>query len=183
VGIGSPHGDDQVGWRLVEGVSRAPGLAVEVYRASTPLDLLDYVGERSRVIVVDACRSGRPVGSVAVLRGEDVFLPALQAGSCHALGVAQALALAQALGRCQAELVLFAVDVGPAGPVGELSSELEAALPRLVRQLCDLVEAEPRPGDDAGGQMPRDEAQEARGRKSFLSDLVGCSRVNSEVGS
>ena len=175
VGIGSPHGDDQIGWRLADAVRDALGGDVAVYQASTPLELLDHVGEPGRVIVVDACRTGtgqRP-GRVMVVRGPEAFLPTAVGGSCHALGVGQALALAEALGRCCAEVELFAVEAGAMGPADDLSPELASALPGLADQLRSLVEA---------GSGPWDRPDAPTARAAISTDPVRSFRANSEVG-
>ena len=58
VGVGSPHGDDRVGWRLVEDLAESAGPGVEAVAVAQPLGLLDHLDGCSALIVVDACRAG-----------------------------------------------------------------------------------------------------------------------------
>ena len=58
VGVGSPHGDDRVGWRLVEDLAESAGAGVEAVAVTQPLGLLDHLDGCSVLIVVDACRAG-----------------------------------------------------------------------------------------------------------------------------
>src|SRR5208282_6898835 len=53
VGVGSPHGDDRVGWRLVEDLAESAGPGVEAVVVAQPLGLLDYLDGCSALIVVD----------------------------------------------------------------------------------------------------------------------------------
>jgi hydrogenase maturation protease len=172
VGIGSPHGDDQIGWRLVEAVEGALDAEAEYYRASSPLDLIDHMGGCARVVIIDACCSGRSPGSAKVFEGGEAFFAESPARSCHALGVGQALALAQALGRCNSEIALFAVEAGRTAPGSELSPELTAALPRLVAQLRALIEAEDRSGKGRSNPRLRDRATSPTS-VSYLTGLAG----------
>ena len=65
VGLGSPHGDDQAGWRLADWLQqRTMPEGVEVVVASDVPDLLELCDGCQTMILVDACRSGQPAGSV-----------------------------------------------------------------------------------------------------------------------
>ncbi|MCA9071825.1 MAG: hydrogenase maturation protease [Planctomycetaceae bacterium] len=56
VGLGSPHGDDQIGWLVVDRLicvdDRPSGLVIR--KATIPLDLLDWLDGIQRLVVCDA---------------------------------------------------------------------------------------------------------------------------------
>ena len=62
-GFGSPHGDDQAGWRLAAMLERRPDLPARVIAVHEATQLLDALQDCQRLIIVDACLSGGRVGS------------------------------------------------------------------------------------------------------------------------
>jgi Ni,Fe-hydrogenase maturation factor len=62
VGIGSPHGDDQAGWKVIEQLElrRLPG--VELRRAAVPHDLIDWIGEHTELHIIDGCATSDRAG-------------------------------------------------------------------------------------------------------------------------
>jgi hydrogenase maturation protease len=99
VGVGSPQGDDQVGWRLAEGLAGETGSGLESAVIADPIELLGHLDGCETLIVLDACRTGRPPGTVTCLTWPDSRLEMAGGHSTHGFGVASALALADALGR------------------------------------------------------------------------------------
>lgn len=59
VGVGSPHGDDQAGWRVADHVAAVLGGAIAVRKASVPHDVLDWCDGRERLHLVDAFETTR----------------------------------------------------------------------------------------------------------------------------
>jgi hydrogenase maturation protease len=114
IGVGTERGEDAAGLAVAELLAKgALPAGVSVHRCERPLpDLLDALGGADAAIVVDACRTGAPAGSV--LRLERVELGRALASSSHALGVAEALALAEALGRAPARIEVIGVEIAEA---------------------------------------------------------------------
>lgn len=54
VGIGSPHGDDQAGWRVIESLRTFSELAVDLRIAAVPHDLLDWLAGRDELHIIDS---------------------------------------------------------------------------------------------------------------------------------
>ena len=144
VGVGSPHGDDRVGWRLVEDLAESARPGVEAVAVSQPLDLVDHLDDCSVLIVVDACRTGRAAGSAIVFEWPEDRPKFEGSGSTHGLGLAMALEMAGVLGRLPSSVVLFAVEAAGCSPVAELSTDLESALPQLRRHLEQVIEGQGR---------------------------------------
>jgi hydrogenase maturation protease len=94
VGIGQPSaGDDGVGIAVARSLA-ARGL--EVRESSDASVILDCLGERRRVVLVDAAAGDDPPGTVLRLDPTDLASGALPV-STHGLGVADALELARVL--------------------------------------------------------------------------------------
>jgi hydrogenase maturation protease len=134
LGVGSQHGDDAAGWRVVEMLRRRPGLSAQLAVIEPP-QLLDHLAGCRRLILVDACRAGRPPGTVIRLQWPDPLLRSQRHRSSHGLAVGDALALAEALGWLPPQVLLWGVEMASCQPAGDLSPEVARALPELERQI------------------------------------------------
>jgi hydrogenase maturation protease len=146
VGIGSPYGDDRVGWEVVAALDAAlrldpPLEPVRTCACDRPgAGLVGLLRGAQRVIVVDAARvPGCAPGGLRWLQPPEVA--AGTAASSHGFGVGQALALAQALGELPRDVNLLAI-VGERFDGDALTEAVRAAVPCAVRAiralLCDL---------------------------------------------
>lgn len=123
--LGSPHGDDRVGWLVAEQLAADPRIAPLVRQMITPWDLLHHVQTGDSLVLVDACRGVAEPGSVTQLAEAD--LPRLSEAdrSTHGVSLREAIALARQLRGPLAETVAFAIEVGDCQPGGELSPAAE----------------------------------------------------------
>jgi hydrogenase maturation protease len=156
VGIGSPHGDDAVGWTAVRRLAQRVDATVRLVTLREPVELMSHLDGCRRLWIVDACRSASPVGSVHRLSWPDERVDLVSPPSSHALGIAAALQLAEALDRLPEQVVVFAVEAAesqsgvPQGsvrnagaPIAGVSAEVEAALSTLEQRLIAEVEIRP----------------------------------------
>ncbi|MGQ9555588.1 MAG: HyaD/HybD family hydrogenase maturation endopeptidase [Anaerolineae bacterium] len=88
------------------------------------LELLPYIEEASRVVVVDCMCSGRPPGTVSVLRGREASEWQTYLAAAHDLGLPNVLALAHLRGWRPEELVVIGIEPLCLGPGLELSAEV-----------------------------------------------------------
>ncbi|MGC8640093.1 MAG: hydrogenase maturation protease [Isosphaeraceae bacterium] len=139
IGIGSPHGDDQVGWKLVEELARSGRTDVSAHSVTTPIDLLDHLNGCDALIVIDACDAGLEPGTV-VVREWPTALEECGKASTHGFGVASALRLAESLGCLPGKVVLLGVQKCQCEPSGDLSDEVNAVWPRITAQLVALID-------------------------------------------
>lgn len=142
VGVGSPHGDDAVGWRIVERLSPHIGRSTRSLTLSEPTQILFHLVGCRRLWIIDACRSGLPQGSVVRMRWPDERLDTCTAGSSHAFGLRNILHLAQTLGTLPEEVVIYAVEIGTAVfPESPISPEVALAGPEVERMLLQELSA------------------------------------------
>lgn len=143
LGIGSPFGDDQMGWRLVaalESMARTEAPDSARQYSAVALDrpgsgLICALTGAQGVIVVDAVQNmGQPGRihrlSVAELTQASGYL------SSHSFGVAEALALADELKLLPRHLLILAVEMSSAAPSEDVSPAVAAAVP----ELCALID-------------------------------------------
>jgi hydrogenase maturation protease len=137
--VGSPHGDDQVSWHVVERLRRRPFPGIEAVALSNPVRVLDYLEGCERLILVDACRRGAEPGTVLRLVWPDDRLHEHAGFSTHGFGVVRVLELADRLHRLPPSIVLIGIEAEACYPTAEISPSVRRALPKLYRQV--LAEA------------------------------------------
>ena len=129
VGLGSPHGDDQVGWRVIELLQRQENLPAKAIVVREGSDLVTNLEGCRRLIIIDACRSGSQIGSITQLRWPDPQIVEDSHRSMHGMTASQAMRLAEQLGRVPASVEVFAVEIGECLPGRGLSpAVLDAAI-------------------------------------------------------
>lgn len=140
LGIGSPSGDDQAGWLVVDALlagGMQAGEALVIEKLDRPgAGLIGLLGGVDRVILVDAMQSnGRP-GRLARFDQED--WPRYGHGlSSHGFGVLAALTLARELDGLPSRLELYGIEIAAAHPGAAPGPEIQAA----ARQLAAIIAA------------------------------------------
>ncbi|HWB00185.1 MAG TPA: hydrogenase maturation protease [Pirellulales bacterium] len=132
VGIGSPHGDDRVGWEVVQALADLdPGLRVQCL--DVPIDLLDLLEGVGQLTICDACRTGDPPGAIHRWSWPCGELRRVEFMGTHDFGLVPALELADRLGLLPNDTTLFGIDVFEVRPGASLSRPLRVALPSFAR--------------------------------------------------
>lgn len=116
IGIGSPAGDDQAGWWVVDALRRSGVLdrlpcTVDAISLDRPgAQLINHFSGADAVILIDAIKSDRPPGTIH--RIDDIARLNDHYGlSSHGFGLASALALAHALGTLPKNWVLYGIQM------------------------------------------------------------------------
>jgi hydrogenase maturation protease len=160
VGLGNPIlGDDGVGWRIAEEVSRSSGIPlgdaplhpsrrepVTIERYSLAgLSLMERLIGYDRVILLDALNTGlRPQGTVACFTlAEMDDLTCGHSASAHDVSLKQALKLGRSMGEPlpdDAQVHVVAVEAQHVYDFKEdLSPAIAAAVPLAVQKTLDLI--------------------------------------------
>ncbi len=146
LGVGEPlRQDDGLGPRVVGLARDRLGPDVEVVeRVIDPLDLLDRWSGARLAVVVDAMRSGAPVGTVRRLEGDEVERAVVEpATSTHGLSLRDAVALGRALGKLPERLVVILVEAGEVALGEALTPTVHAAVDRAVVTVAAEVARRP----------------------------------------
>ncbi|GAA6525133.1 hydrogenase maturation protease [Intrasporangium sp. DVR] len=141
IGIGSPDaGDDAVGPAVAEAVRSLAPPGVEVLAHEDPTDLTLLWQGRPHVVVIDAVRSGAPVGTVRTLVVSELTplqsLQGLGSHGSHDFGVGSAVALSEALGTLPGQLAIVTVE-GLAFRPGAMTPLVRAAVPTAVEAVLE----------------------------------------------
>lgn len=146
LGVGSPFGDDRAGWAtaaLLAASNLVTGSAGQIIVRTLDRPgtlLLTEFSQSSGVILIDALCSGALPGTIQRLDADDVRA-ARSLLSSHGVGVAQAVDLARSLGRLPARFAIFGIEADRQHAGSDLSPAVMGALPQLVEQVVQQVEA------------------------------------------
>jgi hydrogenase maturation protease len=150
IGIGSPFGDDRIGWEVIEAL-RGSALLRRFGSEAIVADCCDRPGGRliplltdaDFGILIDAMRSGSPPGTVRRLTPDDITPaePASGPVSSHGFGLGQALALARTLGTLPSRLAVFGVELAQTRSGDGLSAPMRAAIPVVVKLVMHEIAA------------------------------------------
>jgi hydrogenase maturation protease len=134
-------GDEGVGVRVVERLRERfefPGRVRVMDGGTLGLDLLPYLEEAARLIVVDAVQARQAPGTLVRMEGDQipVFLDAAKV-SPHQEGLSDLLAVATLKGYLPDEMLLLGVQIEDLGVGLELSPAVAAQIDRVVDQVVD----------------------------------------------
>ncbi|TWU46701.1 hypothetical protein [Rubripirellula reticaptiva] len=111
IGVGSPHGDDQFGWVVIDQLDLRQLRGAKTLKISNPVDLIPYLASYEHVVLVDAC--------IGLPRGQDFLrlgyanaidrerIQKLPCRSTHDFGIHLALRTAEVLGERTEHVALW----------------------------------------------------------------------------
>ena len=154
VGVGNTIlSDDGVGVhaaRLLQKDPRVPAGVIILDGGTLGLELLPYVWDCARLIVIDAIDVGEASGTVVRISREELnSLPGKS--SAHQLGVADLLVALRMLAERQPQVVLLGVQPGSTDWSDELSAPVAAAMDSLVEATIRELQVQAEP--DAQGSF------------------------------
>jgi hydrogenase maturation protease len=142
VGLGSPHGDDQLGWVAIDRIMPRLPAGNSALKVNGGLDLLECLDARESAVIID---SAAPAGQPGTLRTFDWPSPLLaecERLSTHGLGLVAALKLAEALDRLPRDVRIYTVEAHDTSPDAPLGTHVARQLDVLVAYvLTDLRSA------------------------------------------
>lgn len=144
IGVGSPFGDDRLGWVAAEQLKASPILLSE--KDKIDISILDRPGaallskwqDADAVILIDAVRSGATPGTLHILATEDIDANT-QLTSSHGFGIAATMALARTLEELPENLYLYGIEIDPTPAGDDLGLSASEALRLLVDRIEKLV--------------------------------------------
>jgi len=137
-GIGSPHGDDRIGWLVADALDESMLPGVEVRQASTPSHVLDWLDGFDRLVICDAClrTGGTDLPYLHRWTWPTLEVSSLRSANSHAFGLAQVLQLAERLGTLPQEVIVFGVEGERFDAFAELSSRMSEAFDSIIKVIA-----------------------------------------------
>lgn len=118
VGVGSPYGDDSLGWEVVRQLRLHPKIQrlsaqdVVIQCADRPgIELLNIMNQARAALIIDAAVSDYPPGTITRFENADIDT-VLQSTSTHDFGVLETIALGRALNKLPERAVILGITIG-----------------------------------------------------------------------
>ena len=141
IGLGSPHGDDRVGWEVIHALgdlgAQSPSVLISV--VSQPWDLLNHFQSQDLAVLVDACVTGQSPGTIIEVDVDDLKQYPRSRSSSHGSTVPEAIEMAAALGTCPKRFVILGIEVAAWKPDSPLTPAVKHAIPRAAERIVHLL--------------------------------------------
>lgn len=137
VGLGSPHGDDQIGWKVAEAIADRVGPPIEVRNLTVPIDLAAAIEGFDRVIVIDACRDDEAHLPMHRWEWPSPEIGWIRASGTHAIGLPESLKMIERLGRLPGEVIVWGIPGRCFSAGAELGERLREAIPDFAGEIVD----------------------------------------------
>lgn len=142
IGVGSPQGDDALGWRVIDTLQQMPlSDSVELLSLDRPgSTLLHYLQGVDRVLLVDAAQMELPAGSIRrFMRDELPQLDGIRCLSSHGWGLHETLALAESCNLPLPRIELWLIQLAQLTPLSPLNEAMEQAVADLSQTIYEYV--------------------------------------------
>lgn len=136
--LGSPHGDDQIAWMVAERLNADPLFRGTCIQLRTPWDVVPHIRANRRTIIIDACRSGAPAGTIHRLAAQELPDRRGYSASSHGGTLVDALRLAESLEYEVTEVVIYGIEIAGCQPGAPLSESMR----RTAEELANRIRAE-----------------------------------------
>lgn len=135
VGLGSPQGDDQIGWLIADALDAQGIIDVFVRKAASPADLLNWIGEVEWLGICDACRGAGTVGDWFCWSWPGLAIDQHTFAGTHDVSLRAVLNLAATLGQAPPVIKIWGIEVGSCGPGEPVSMTLLSRIPQIVESI------------------------------------------------
>lgn len=145
LGVGSAHGDDQIGWLLIDYLSQRPlADAIVLEKLSAPgASLVECFQRYDRLLVIDACQIGAAAGEYVLMPDAADYLLSADTQrigfSSHAFSVVEACQLANQLQLPLPQVSLFLVQIEQTETMASISNTLKVRIPDYINAVEDFV--------------------------------------------
>lgn len=143
IGLGSPHGDDQAGWHVIQQLQpHWPDSAPALLMLDRPGPaLLNTLSDCDTAIIIDACDAGWPGGTIKQLTLAQLLDCAeLQTESSHQLGVAATLQLAITVGYPLPAIECYLIQTETVTPLAAMTPAVMDAASQLAARFSATAE-------------------------------------------
>lgn len=141
LGIGSPFGDDQLGWDVVKLLQQQPTLSginpqqlhLEYYDRPG-MHLLKLMVPAQTVFLIDAVKTNAAIGTLHCFQNEEIENISGTL-STHDFGIAEVMQMGKALQLLPQKVVLYGVEIGDSSCQFTLSKPIKQAIKRLSTRI------------------------------------------------
>ena len=135
IGIGSAHGEDAVGWRVVERLRESEIPDVQWIVARNPLEILDRCDGVASLYLVDGC-VGPKVGRLHRMTWPDLQIEQERWRTSHGTDLAGVLRLGTELEMLPPSITLWAIECEGSSIEGSWSDALQRGIEIAVEEIA-----------------------------------------------
>lgn len=143
VGIGSPHGDDQIGWRVIEWLSmrcKESDCLTFFQSSGSGTDWFNLIPGHNVVLFIDAINVDNIEKDFYQFDESTLHdLCTIPTPSSHAISLATSIKLAKQLNLLPANWKIYAIPISQASPLTPMSEMLEKKGEKLVGYLHEKI--------------------------------------------
>lgn len=143
LGIGSPFGDDRVGWEVIQKMQGSEKLKpfmpvlLQMESLDRPgINLLHAMQEAEKVYIIDAVKTQSEPGMIHRFQGHEIENFYASNVSSHGIGVVEALSLGRVLNSLPACMIVYGIEMGDMRAMsGEVKKSITALSDILIEEL------------------------------------------------
>ncbi|MDX1965703.1 MAG: hydrogenase maturation protease [Planctomycetaceae bacterium] len=139
LGLGSPHGDDQAGWLVVDALHRLQAPPDVARKLADPTEVWVWASPGVDLIVCDASQGTGPAGTVRAWSWPQDVFPVPGQRSTHRYPLVDVLELGRALGLCPERVLLWTIEGRAFAPDTSPDQTIVAAAEMVARQLAEML--------------------------------------------
>ncbi len=127
VGLGSPNGNDQLGWLIIDELKQKttqPNLTFFKSK-SNGSDWFHEINDHQQIIFIDAVLSEEPIGSLIEVSVGDLDQLSSNSSSSHNISLADSLSLARSLDYLDAVVRIIGISIEQDNHVKKIKNELK----------------------------------------------------------
>lgn len=128
IGVGSPHGDDQIGWLVADRLMSRGPLETRIEKVVSPLEILDRIEDVDWLGICDACQGTGLIGAWTRWTWPVADVVRQSFTGSHGISLSNVLTLGRTLGRLPQTVVIWGVEVDDCRPAAEISQAVLAAI-------------------------------------------------------
>ena len=166
-GLGSPNGDDQAGWRVIDLLTTQIAEVCQLRQAKVPHELIDWIGDIDELHVVDACLAdddqsnvskyqlasddhevwlrrtvadrGTTTGGAVGDKRDRAKLTRLRSNSSHLIDFASVMQLARQLNKLPSSVTVWTVPGRDFGPSGSVQPDCQIKIAECAEAIAGEI--------------------------------------------
>jgi len=145
LGIGSPFGEDQIGWKVIESLKTKINPKDKIYKMVSinsfdrpGIRLLELIQDAEIVYIVDAMKSGGKLGDIYRYENKAIFKLQKKI-STHSIGVIDALMLGNELGSLPKTIILYGIEIKNSKFVTDISKSLDRTINKVTKLIIEEI--------------------------------------------
>ena len=139
-------GDEGVGVRVIETMQEMnlPDTVELLDGGTASIDILEFLKNREKVIVVDAVQGGgEKPGTLYRFTPADIRVRKPVYTSLHQIGLLESLTTLEYTGESIQDIIIFGVEVKKLGWSLDLTPDIKAVVPRIIKKVLEEIAMHP----------------------------------------